>query len=101
MIHFSCDACGKSLDPARDTRYVVKMELYAVTDPADDGPEDDRDHLLEIHEILERQMADESEEVSDESYQRRHYDLCPDCYYRFTKNPLAREQVAHLDFSEN
>jgi len=42
------------LDP-EDLRYVVKLEVYASMDPQE-GVEDegDRDHLLEVHELLER-----------------------------------------------
>ena len=102
MIHFSCDSCGKTIDTALDTRYVVRMEIYATMDPVEsDDTEDDRDHLLEVHEILERQLADESEEISDDVYHKRRYDLCPECYQRFVKNPVCREPVAHLGFSEN
>ena len=55
MIHYSCDRCGRVLDPDEDLRYVVNMEVYAAADPlCVEDEDDDRDHLLEIHEILER-----------------------------------------------
>ena len=55
MIRYSCDLCKRELDPQDDLRYVVKMEVYAAFDPAaTDGDEDDRDHLEEIQDILER-----------------------------------------------
>ena len=54
MIHYSCDCCKRVLDP-EDLRYVVKMEVYAAFDPsAMDELDDDRDHLQEIQEILQR-----------------------------------------------
>ena len=34
MLHFSCDICGKDMTPGGATRYVVKMEAFAATDPA-------------------------------------------------------------------
>jgi hypothetical protein len=71
-------------------------------DPGDAGDiEDDRDHLLEIHEILERKYANESECVSHDVYQKRRYDLCPECHRKFIKNPLGRESAPQLDFSQN
>ena len=43
----------------------------------------------------------ESEDVSDELYQRRTFDLCPACYQQYSKNPLAKETVSQLGFSQN
>ena len=34
MLHFSCDICGKDLSPEGAGRFVVKMEAFAATDPA-------------------------------------------------------------------
>ena len=102
MIHYSCDCCKRVLDPAEDVRYVVKMEVYAVMEPVDvDQVEDDRDHLLEIQEILERAEDEEDPCIGDHIFQRRRYDLCPDCHRKFMKNPLGREHAAQLGFSQN
>ena len=55
MIRYSCDLCKRELDPQDDLRYVVKIEVYAAFDPAAvDGDDEDRDHLEEIQDILER-----------------------------------------------
>jgi hypothetical protein len=102
MIHYSCDRCKRVIDPSDDLRYVVTMELQAAMDPLDtDESEDDRDHLLEIQEILERLDDSASDLISDEIYQKRRFDLCPECYRKFIKNPLSGEAPAHLDFSQN
>ncbi len=102
MIHHSCDRCKCMIDPEDELRYVVKLEILAAMEPADaDDVEDDRDHLLEVQEILERLEAGEDENVSDEIYQRKHFDLCSTCYREFIKNPLGREQPVHLGFSAN
>ena len=102
MIHYSCDRCKRVLDPQEDLRYVVRLEVYAAMEPIDeDDVEDDRDNLLEIHEILERSEADGSELVGPDVYQKRRFDLCPACYRKFIKNPLSAEPVAHFNFSSN
>ena len=55
MIHFTCDRCQRVIDSEQELRYIVKMEIEAVMDPiGETEPPDDRDHLLEIDEILER-----------------------------------------------
>ncbi len=45
MIHYTCDGCHRPLNPERDLRYVVKMEVYASLDPTDMELDEDRDHL--------------------------------------------------------
>jgi hypothetical protein len=102
MIRYSCDLCKRELDPHDDLRYVVKVEVYAAFDPAvADADGDDRDHLEEIQDILER-IEDASEsEIGDEIYQQLRFDLCPDCRKRFLENPLGRETAKAFGFSPN
>ena len=102
MMHFSCDRCKCQLDPHDDLRYSVKIEIQAVMDPIGESePEDDRDHLLEIADILEQLAEEESCTVGEDVYQKRNFDLCPACYRKFIQNPLGREQKATLGFSKN
>lgn len=102
MIHYSCDACGCDLDPKSDLRYVVKMEVYAAFDPAvTDEEEDDRDHLEEIQDILERLEDADDPQIGEDVYQQLRFDLCPECRKRFMKNPLARETAKAFGFSAN
>ena len=102
MIHYSCDRCKRVLDSQEDLRYTLRIEIEAVMDPINEEEMDaDRDHLMEIEEILERSVADECDDIGDDVYQRRRYDLCPECYRKFAKNPLGREVKASLGFSQN
>ena len=102
MIHYSCDRCKREMDPAEDLRYVVKLEVQAAMEPLDtDELEDDRDHLVEIQEILERLEEGDGALIGEDIYQKRRYDLCPECYRQFIKNPIGREVPAHLGFSPN
>jgi hypothetical protein len=102
MIHYTCDRCKRVIDPEQELRYIVRMEIEAAMDPVHEQEvSDDRDHLLEIDEILERVEADESPDIADEVYQKRRYDLCPHCYRKFSANPLAREKKVSLGFSHN
>jgi hypothetical protein len=102
MIRYSCDLCKRDLDPERDLRYVVKVEVCAALDPAvADEQDDDRDHLQEIQDILERLEDAESEQVGDDVYREFRFDLCPECQRKFVQNPLGRETAKVLDFSKN
>lgn len=100
MIHYSCDCCKRMID-SDDLRFVVKMEVFVAIDPeAASHADDDRDHLQELQDILQR--ADEIGELdaAPECEQLR-YDLCPECHKKFLKNPLGREASKQFDFSKN
>lgn len=101
MIHYSCDRCQQRLDADDDLRYVVRIEICAAMQPLQvDEIEDDRDHLLEIQEILERLDDQDNDEIGEDVYQKRRFDLCPDCYRQYVQNPLGRE-FAQFGFSSN
>ena len=102
MIHYTCDRCRRTLDCENDLRYVVRIEVEAVMDPLHEQDcQDDRDHLLEIDEILERVEAEDCPEIGDDVYQKRRYDLCPQCFRNFNLNPLGHERRAAVGFSQN
>jgi hypothetical protein len=101
MIHYSCDCCKRTLD-SEDLRYVVKMEVYAAIDPASmDDMDDDRDHLQEIQEILQRCNDAVDPQIGSDVYEQLRFDLCPECRKKFLKNPLGREHSKQFDFSKN
>ena len=101
MIRYTCDCCKRNLDPD-DLRYVVKLEVYAALDPtASDEADDDRDHLQEIQQILQRSEDEADEQIGSDVYQQLRYDLCPDCRKKFLRNPLGRDASAKFEFSKN
>jgi hypothetical protein len=101
MIHYSCDCCRRPLD-SEDLRYVVRIEVYAAMD---DGPvdelDDDRDHLQEIQEILQRAEDAADPNIGSDVYEELRFDLCPECRKKFVKNPLGRGKSKQFDFSKN
>lgn len=102
MIHYSCDRCKRILDPEQDLRYVVKIEIQAAMEPQEaDEDEEDRDYLMEIQDILERIDEEDEIKLAEDIYQKRRFDLCPECYRKFLKNPLGREASSKLGFSQN
>ena len=102
MIHHSCDCCKCLIDPRQALRYVVRMEVYAAAEPSDsDEREDDRDHLAEIQDILERMEDTEGDEIGDDVYQQLRFDLCPQCREKFINNPISRKASPQFNFSED
>ena len=64
MIHYTCDRCKCEINPEEELRYSVQVEIKAVFDTTNHQVDDnDTDHLLELHEILER--LDDERERSD------------------------------------
>lgn len=104
MMHFSCDICGKDLTPGVTSRYVVKMEAFAATDPAELTEMDlDADHVEEMAQLLSEQ--DEDGGVDESAVlppaKKMRFDLCTGCYAKFLADPLSRENTAKFHFSEN
>jgi hypothetical protein len=103
MLHFSCDICGKDLSPEGAARFVVKMEAFAATDPAQLTDDDlDADHVEEMAQLL-NEIEDGEADAPDllPTCKKLRFDLCPMCYRKFVKDPLGREAAARLNFSEN
>jgi len=91
MIHFTCDMCGKRLEQSEDTRYVIKIEVYAAYDPLEITSEDlEADRTEEIEELLDDMEDRDAEEMENEVYKTFRFDLCPDCHAAYLKDPLGR-----------
>ena len=101
MIHYSCDRCKRAIETDEELRYSVNVKIEVALDSLEFETDDDRDHLNELHEILERLDDSEREEISQSAYQTRRFDLCSDCHREYVKNPLAIDATAKLGFSEN
>ena len=99
MLHFSCDMCGQPLD---ERRYVVKLETYPAFDP-DEITEDDltEDNLQAVAKLIQKMELTGEDPLGDEGIRSHRYDLCPRCHARFAKDPLGRDTVRRLNFSEN
>lgn len=98
MLHFSCDLCSRPLD---EQRYVVRLDAYPAFDPDQLEPADlDQDHLQEVAELLAHGDALEDSAAAPGAKVFR-FDLCPQCYAKFLKDPLGRDAVRRLKFSQN
>ena len=103
MIHYTCDRCKRQIDIANQTRYVVQIEIQSAQEGCFAATEDDIDHLAELHQVLEglteEEFADAAE--TDETTHRGSYDLCPECHKQFMQNPLGRDAMVAIGFSNN
>lgn len=98
MLHFSCDLCSCSLG---EQRFVVRLESYPAFDPDRLEPADmDHDHLQEVADMLDHGGPDD-ESLESSGAKVFRFDLCPQCYRKFLKDPLGREAVRRLKFSKN
>lgn len=104
MLHFSCDLCGKDIEANVDARFVLKMEVFAASDPAELTTADlDQDPIESLSEALrqaEEEGTDPGEVLAPASKNFR-YDLCTECHRKFLQDPLAREAEKKFHFSEN
>jgi hypothetical protein len=102
MIHYTCDMCGKPLLADEDTRYVVKVEVYAAYDPMEIADADlAEDQSEEVQELLD-QMADmDAEQLEDQVHKTFRFDLCPACQARYVEDPLSRGANRRVRFGNN
>jgi hypothetical protein len=103
MIHYTCDRCKRQINTADQTRYVIQIDIQSAADEPKSDIEDDIDQLTELHQMLEG-MTDadiDAAENDSESSHRGRYDLCPECHRQFLRNPLGRDAVLALGFSNN
>lgn len=101
MIHYSCDRCKKPINPDEELRYTVAIEIQVAIDSSEFEYEDEREHLKELNEILERLDDEERAEISEYAYQKRRFDLCSCCHREYVKNPLVADVAANFGFSDN
>ena len=102
MQHYTCDVCGKDLQPGAAQRFIVKIEAFAAQDPAELTEADlEADHLEAVSKLLRELEANEG--VMDLPEPTRHfrYDMCPECHQRFVRDPLSKECMQKVSFSKN
>lgn len=98
MIRYSCDLCHRTLQP-HEKRYVVRMDVFPGNEEIyPEDLEEDRDHLAELNQLLEG-LDDEA--LEQPGCHQFRYDLCPQCYQRFVRNPLGREVSLPFNISQN
>jgi hypothetical protein len=102
MTHFSCDVCGKDMTPGGSERYVLKMEGFAATDPAELTDDDlETDHVEEMARMLCEMEEADAEPQCLPTCKKMRFDLCAACFRKFVNDPLGRESAAKFDFSPN
>ncbi len=102
MIHYSCDRCKRRIDTKKELRHVVRVETQTVLDPlSEDDPDEDRDHLLEIDELLDGFERDEADSLADDLAQQLRFDLCAECYRKYLRNPLGMATPLRVGFGPN
>ena len=108
MRHFSCDLCGKTLDPAGEPRYLVRLEGSAVAEELPAVPESEADSVDAMDEFLTEQVAFEALEDKERDTvelppvcAKREYDLCRGCYSRLLNDPLGLTARHAPGFSRN
>jgi hypothetical protein len=102
MIHYSCDRCKRVIDPAKEVRHEVSIEVQTILEPSGSyDPDEDRDYLDEIDEALMSIELDGDEYGMEETPRKLRFDLCSECFRRYIQDPLNAELPLHVGFSEN
>ena len=101
MIHYSCDMCGKPINPDADERYTVLIDVEQIY-PGDDYPglsyefsEEDEEEEMDFD--LDASQVDEEDAICH-SFK---YDLCVKCAENYINDPLARKVLRRVRFMDN
>jgi hypothetical protein len=102
MIRYICDFCKCEIDPQHESSYVLQMELYPAPAAEEARIDEDRDHLADFHEVLERfdEFDEEGALMGSETYRKKRFDLCPACCKRFLQDPLGRRAAQSFELSK-
>ena len=85
-----------------DGRFVVKIEAYPGFDPTEIKEDDLEDDSMEaVSQVLQREGALSSDELSSTLHKGFRFDLCPACHRKFVNDPLGKEAIRSFDFSKN
>ena len=99
MRHYSCDLCGHAI---RDDHFVVKVEVFAAFDPDELHEADlDSDQLALITEQVAAIESGQAEAPGEMGSQRMRLDLCEGCRGQFLDDPLGRDALGRVNYSEN
>jgi len=102
MIRYFCNLCQRELDPGHDGSYLVRMEVYRAHSTEEVPIDDDRDHLEDFQEVLQR--YDEFEEdgpfLGSDSSRKERFHLCGPCGKRFLQDPLGRRVPHRFELSK-
>jgi hypothetical protein len=94
--------CGKTLLAEEDTRYVVKVEVYAAYDPLEVTEKDlEADRSDEVQELLDEMADMDAEDLEDQVFKTFRFDLCPECHAAYLKDPLSRTMRVRARFRHN
>jgi hypothetical protein len=73
-----------------DVRYVLKIQGYAAYDPLEITFEDlEKDIEGEMARLLEVLKEKDPRELEDEVHREFQFDLCPACWRRYLRDPVA------------
>src|SRR4051812_31744026 len=102
MIRYICDLCKCEIDPQHESSFVVQMELYAAPSAEAGRIDDDRDHLEDFHEVLERydEFDEDGALLGADSYRKKRFDLCTNCAKRFLQDPLGARAAERFEMSK-
>jgi hypothetical protein len=84
-----CDRCGQPIAQGA-LRFVVRLQVFAAADTLEVTAAELLDHPQErIEELLRQCEGLTEEQLMEDVYVEREYDLCPACKRRFMEHPLG------------
>ena len=99
MRHYSCALCGDSI---HDDHFVVKVEVFAAFDQDELNEANfETDQLALVTEEVAAIESGQAEAPRDLGSKRMRFDLCEGCRSRYLDDPLGRDALGRVNYSEN
>ena len=91
LIRYECDKCGTPLGANDSERFIVRIEAYAADSPIEFSKEElAKSRPDELRRLIEQLKNANPDEMEDQTYRSRRFDLCAGCHREFLKHPLGR-----------
>lgn len=91
LIRYECDKCGAPLGANDSGRFIVKIEAYAADSPIEFSREElAKSRSDELRRLIEQLKSANPDEMEDQTYRSRRFDLCGRCHRKFLQHPLGR-----------
>ena len=86
-----CDGCGEPLLLDSDVRYVLEIKGYAAYDPLEItfGELERTDWEAEMARLVDAMKGRDPADLEAEVHREFRFDLCPKCWKRYQRDPLA------------
>jgi len=89
LIRYECDKCGRKLSANDQSRFIVRLEVFAAAGPLNLDAERPSDSREAMDRVLAKLATANPDDVEDQTYRVFRFDLCHECHRKLLERPLG------------